>query len=78
MSTDYVLINKLGRELEITEHSSLFDINLCEGFEQNWADIRDLTLEDVKLINQRLTNIISYFDTDYEGCEVSYEKQQEN
>ncbi|MCP3683625.1 MAG: hypothetical protein GY861_13140 [bacterium] len=75
MSTDYSLMYKLGYELDITEHSTLFDITLCEGREQSWAEISDLTLDEVKLINQRITNIISYFDPDYGGCKVDYEKQ---
>ena len=76
MSTNYTLIEKNGCGVEITEHSNLFDIAVWGGdTEPEWTEITDLTLEDIKLINQRLTNIISYFDTDYEGCGASYEKQ---
>mgnify|MGYP001259719324 CR=1 FL=1 len=76
MSTDYTLIEKHGCGVEITEHSNLFDIAVWVGsIEPEWTDIADLTLKDIKLINQRITNIISYFDTDYEGCTVNYEKQ---
>ena len=67
MSTDYELINKDG-SLEITEHSNLFDVTIYTGT----GDICDLSLEDLKKMNQELTNIISYFDSDYEGCEVDY------
>lgn len=73
MSTDYVLIDKLGHTVELCEHSCKFDLDLCDdGLEPNWFTIKDLTLDDLKKINQELTNVISYFDPDYDKCEVGY------
>lgn len=73
MSTNYEVIDKDGNGVEITEHSCLFDINIYNGtIEPEWCEVNDLTLEDLKEVNQKITNIISYFDLDYEGCEVNY------
>lgn len=73
MSTNYELIDKQGGGVEITEHSCLFDIAIYSGtIEPEWCEVNNLTLDDLKEVNQKITNIISYFDPDYKGCEVKY------
>ncbi len=78
MSTDYIMMEDKseGVELSILEHSNKFDlIMFLEGdacTDETEVLIRDQSVADLKLMAQRLINTISYFDSDYQGCEVSY------
>lgn len=76
MRTDYTIFKKQDSVMEITEHSNNFDIAVGEGnidrCEPFWSEMNNLTLEELKDINQKLTNVISSFDNDYEGCKVDY------
>jgi hypothetical protein len=73
MSTDYVLIENSEGSVEVWEHSCKFDITVLEGkIEPHYCVLRDLSLEQIKEVNQQLTNVISYFDPDYEECKVDY------
>lgn len=73
MSTDYVLIENREGSVEVWEHSCKFDIAVMNSkIEPQHCVLRNLTENQLKEINQQLTNVISYFDPDYKGCEVKY------
>lgn len=73
MSTDYVLIEDDKGSVEVWEHSCKFDVAVVEGKVEPYHTIlRDLSLEQLKDLNQQLTNVISYFDPDYDECKVDY------
>jgi hypothetical protein len=73
MSTDYVLIENSEGSVEVCEHSGKFDITVLEGkIEPHHCVLRDLSPEQLKEVNQQLTNVISYYDPDYEECKVNY------
>lgn len=71
MSTEYILLDKGDdTSVSILEHSGKFDLGIyIEDFS---VDLCDLTLEDLKQMNQKLVDVISYFDTEYDGCKTSY------
>ena len=71
MSTNYILLNNDKGSVECLEHSSKFDLELGVGcIEPRYLSLDELTLEDLKEINQQLTNVISYFDPDYHECKA--------
>lgn len=71
MSTEYTLLqNGEGNSLSIIEHSNKF--NLWVDTDHFSTGICDLTLEDLKQMNQKLVDVISYFDMEYDGCKTSY------
>ena len=78
MSTDYELKTKQGVELSILEHSNTFDVIMFEEgddfFEDQDVDVsmKNLSLDELKAIAQKVVNVISYFDSDYIKCEVDY------
>lgn len=73
MSTIYRLLSKSESGLEVTEHSCKFDILLEKNQEEpNCIEVEDLSLEDLKTLNQNLTNLISYFDDNYVECKIDY------
>ena len=76
MGTEYSLIEDPSKELYILEHSSKFDLGM-EEFGDACTDgivieFTDLTLDEIKAVTQEMVNVISYFDTEYSGCEVKY------
>ena len=71
MSTNYVLLANNGCCIEVLEHSNKFDLGIPVGAEESYCDyLNDLTLEELKELNQQLTNVISYFDPDYHECKA--------
>lgn len=71
MSTNYVLLDNYKGSVECLEHSNKFDLELGVGsIEPHWLSLDNLTLDDLKEINQQLTNVISYFDSDYHECKA--------
>ncbi|AUR93525.1 hypothetical protein NVP1187O_212 [Vibrio phage 1.187.O._10N.286.49.F1] len=71
MSTNYVLLDNAKGSVECLEHSNKFDLELGVGsVEPHYLSLDNLTLEELKEINQQLTNLISYFDPDYRECKV--------
>jgi len=71
MSTEYILISKGGVEITVLEHSNLFNIYI-EGEDKGY-NITNLSINDMKSVVQNMVNIVSYFDLDYDGCEVYYD-----
>lgn len=65
MSTDYNLLparkDNGKNELYILEHSNVFDITLSDN-EFDQYSICDLTLEELKAIRDKLSDVISYFE----------------
>ena len=77
MSTEYILFEEGNKEFSIYEHSNNFDIVMEVTEDEENLEVQDLyicglTLTQLKEVNQRLTNVISYFDTDYKACQVNY------
>lgn len=72
MSTDYVLVENDDVEVWICEHSCKFDLATFDNNTNTFYRQMDgLTLDQLKHMNQQLTNVISYFDSDYAKCEIS-------
>lgn len=62
MGTTYELFNDGGQGIEVEESSCKFEISMwCGSLEPEGFDVGRLTLEELKEINQKLTNVISYF-----------------
>ena len=64
MSTDYNLLHTpqdVLPELSVLEHSNKFDIFLQDR-PHDWCVIEDLTLEQLKSVRDKLSQVISYFE----------------
>ncbi|QPB08597.1 hypothetical protein [Vibrio phage Va2] len=74
MSTDHTLLESGGNTELLTLLESSCDFTLYHDSKCNDTGMvaikRDMSLDEVKELNQRLSQIISYYDPDYEGTKV--------
>lgn len=76
MSTDHPILTRKdkGEELTLLESSSEFTLyheNTKDSSDDGLNAItRDMSLEELKAMNQRLSQIISYYDPDFTGTKV--------
>ena len=76
MSTEHYLLGQstdTKPSVSIVEHSCKFDFLVYgHGHEPEWVEVPDMTEDQLKEMAQKLVNVISYYDPDYDGCTVKY------
>lgn len=63
MSTEYQIAKTDEAELCVLEHSNMFDIYLARN-DRDGSDLqlRNLSLEELKAVRDKLTQVIGYFE----------------
>lgn len=74
MSTEHMLAENPDQETELSLYESSCKFSMDILVEDVCYSIDKLSLEQVKQIAQRMANVISYYDPDYDGVTVDYSK----